>query len=259
MNTRIISALTVALLSGTAAYGQADTPPAPRPMAAAEAGRITVQGTGTTRLAPDMATITLGVTAEAPEAADAMADTQRRAAEVLDTLVAAGVEDRDVQTSSVELYPRRDDSEASRQQGEPPIVGYVATNRMTVRVRDLADLGPLMDDVVGAGSNLFQGLSFGLSEPEPAEDEALADAVEDARRKAEILAQAAGVTLGQLERMDESGGNRPYPPQMMEMRAVSDSAGGIAEGELEISANVLVTWRVSEGGDTGPAAPAAAD
>ena len=130
--------------------------------------------------------------------------------------------------------------------GTPRITGFVASNRVVVRVRDLGALGAILDGVMEDGANDFGGLSFGLQEPEPLEAEARAEAVADAIEKARQLAQAAGVTLGPVQSIDEqSGGLRPVM-QMREM-AMADSGGvPVAGGEVSVSVTVSMEFEISE-------------
>ena len=148
------------------------------------AREITVTGEGSVAATPDMAVVTIGVSRQARLAGDAMAETSKAAGEVLKTVAKAGVEPRDVQTSSVSLHPRW---ERQQQRDTPPrVVGYQADNTLMVRVRDLDKLGSILDQVVGSGANQMHGLSFSLSNPRPVQDKARAAAVRDARAKAVI-------------------------------------------------------------------------
>jgi len=117
---------------------------------------------------------------------------------------------------------------------------------VTVRVRALDSLGGVLDAAVGQGANNLYGLSFGLQEPEPKLDEARRDAIADARRKAELYALAAGVTLGEVVSISEQTGyDRPMP----EMRAASfakDSGVPVAEGELSLTASVTVVYDLND-------------
>ncbi len=214
-------------------------------MAHAEERRINVDATGTVQVAPDMATITLGVTNQDAEASVAMKATSDAVAQVLSRLGDMGIEDRDVQTRDLSLSPVW--SNRNQQSGQPPeITGFVASNRVFVRVRDLSQLGQIMDAVIQGGANDFGGLSFGLQDPKPIEVQARAQAVGEATAKAEQLAQAANVTLGPVQTISERGsGVRP----MAEMRALSASdAGGVpvAGGEISVSVSVSMEFEISE-------------
>ena len=162
-------------------------------------GRLIVTGEGAVDSAPDMATITMGVTSEAKTAAQAMAETSEATAAVLAALTEAGIQGRDMQTRDLSLNPLWD----NRSSGERRIVGFQASNTVMVRVRDLAGI---LDQVIQSGANQFRGLSFGLQEPGPALDEARRRAVAEALRKAALYAEAAGLTLGPVIALTESGG-----------------------------------------------------
>ena len=220
-------------------------PPAPA-LAESAPARITVTGEGRADLAPDMATITLGVATEAATAAEAMAEASALVARILDRLTGEGIEARDIQTSGLGLGPRHDYPEG---RGTPVLRGYQASNTVTVRVRDLARLGEVLDLAVGDGANTVHGLVFGLADPAPALDMARVRAVEDARRKAGLIAGAAGVELGPVIEMREGAGT--VPPRPLAMRMAMDMAAEsvpVAEGELSLAASVTITWGLDETG-----------
>lgn len=201
---------------------------------------ITTNGVGTVEAAPDMATIRLGVTYQARQASDAMIATSDGVSAVLSRLQEAGIEGRDMQTDQLSLQPIWSDYNATPR----TITGFVATNMLTVRVRDLGALGAVMDLVIRDGANAFNGLTFGLQEPKPAQDAARAAAVRDAIDRAEQLAEAAGVTLGPIQAISEQGGFAR--PQMMEMAAARSSDVPIASGELTISAQVNIVFGIAD-------------
>ncbi len=227
-----------ALLVAAPAFALAQgTPPAP-PVDAAQQGRLTVVGTGAVDSVPDMAVITMGVTAQGETAAEAMDKTSAGTAEVLARLQEAGVQPRDVQTSDLSLNPVWNDRSGP---GRPEITGYEARNTVTVRVRALDGLGEILDTVVQSGANTFHGLSFALQDPLPAMDEARRRAVTDARRKAELYAEAAGVTLGTLLELSESVDSPG--PAMFRAAAVMDAAP-VAEGEVSTEAAVTLVFAI---------------
>lgn len=214
-------------------------------LAHAEERRIIVDATGTVQAAPDMATITLGVTNEDAEAAAAMRATSDAVSQVLARLSDMGIEDRDVQTRDLSLSPVW--SGRHNPNGErPEISGFVASNRVFVRVRDLSQLGQIMDAVIQDGANDFGGLSFGLQETKPVEEQARAKAVAEAMAKAQQLAQAAGVALGPVQTISErSGGGRPAP--MMREMAMADAGGvPVAGGEISVSVSVSMEFGIAD-------------
>ncbi len=205
---------------------------------------ISTTGTGAIEAAPDMATITLGVTQEARLATEAMDAASAAARAVLTRVEQAGIAPRDVQTSDVSLQPVWSRDSVSNNT-TPRVTGYVARNTLSIRVRDLDTLGAILDAVVQDGANTFNGLRFSLQDPEPVIAEARAAAVRDARARAEQLAEAAGVTLGAVRSISESGGR--VRPEMMEMAAARVAADvPIAAGELSMTAQVSMVFEIAE-------------
>jgi len=206
--------------------------------------RISVAGEGRVEAAPDMATITLGVTHEAKEARQAMSATSEAVARVLERLAGMGIAPRDLQTRQLSLSPVWSESSVSAS-NRRRITGFVASNTVMVRVRDLAALGGILDAVIADGANDFNGLRFGVQDPAPLLDEARRRAVTDAMERARLLAGAAGVALGPVLSIDEHGGGSVAPMAEMAMRM---SAGGapVAAGELTITANVSIVFGIGE-------------
>ena len=205
---------------------------------------ISTSGTGAVEAAPDMATITLGVTQEARLATEAMDAASAAARAVLTRVEQAGIAPRDVQTSDVSLQPVWSRDSVSNNT-TPRVTGYVARNTLSIRVRDLDTLGAILDAVVQEGANTFNGLRFSLQNPEPVIAEARAAAVKDAMARAEQLAAAAGVTLGAVRSISESGGR--FRPEMMEMAAARVAADvPIAAGELSMTAQVSMVFEIAE-------------
>ncbi|WP_245513755.1 SIMPL domain-containing protein [Antarcticimicrobium luteum] len=208
------------------------------------ARRLTVTGEGRVEAAPDMATITLGVTHEAKEAGAAMRATSEAVAKVLDRLAGMGIAPRDLQTRDLSLSPLWSDPPAGADRRRR-ITGFAASNAVSVRVRDLAGLGAILDAVIADGANDFNGLRFDVQEPAPLMDEARRRAVDDAMARAALLAGAAGVTLGPVLSIDDQGGSRPMPMAEMAMRA-SPGAMPVAAGELSVTANVSMVFAIRE-------------
>ena len=230
---RILSTLALAAAFGAAALV------AP---VAALAGQITVTGEGRIQAAPDMATITLGVTTQGATAAEAMAANSAELAKVMDRLKTSGIEARDMQTTGLSLYPEwRQSADGQSQQ----IGGYTASNTLTLRIRTLDTLGGVLDSAIQDGANTLNGVEFGLSNPRPAEDEARKLAVADAKARAELLAAAAGVQLGEIESISEAGAMSD-PRPMMRMSAEAAGAPPVAGGEIATIAAVTISWDIKE-------------
>ena len=210
---------------------------------AQDSGRITVTGQGEVAATPDMATISMGVASQAATAEEAMDATSSSVAALLETLSAAGIEARDVQTSGLNLNPVWD--HGSSRPGAPEVTGFNAVNTVTVRKRGLDGLGEVLDDVLGVGANMFQGLSFGLQDPEPHLDEARRQAVADARRKAELYAMAAGVELGPIISISEATAMQSPQPMFARQTMQAESVP-IAEGETTVTAEVTIVWEIKE-------------
>jgi uncharacterized protein YggE len=207
-----------------------------------EGPRITVTGEGRAEAVPDLAVVTIGVTTGADTAAAALAENNARLTAVLDRLRAAGVADRDLQTSGLSLGPRYDYGD-----NRPPrIVGYEATNQLAVRVRALDTLGAILDAAVADGANTLGGLAFSLSDPQAARDAALAAAVAEARRKATLIAEAAGVRLGPVLSISEQvayAGPQPMPRLAM---AEAAPAVPVAAGEVGYAATVTIVYGIDD-------------
>ena len=206
-------------------------------------GVIVVTGEGRGDSVPDMATLRLGVVSEGRIAGDAIDANSAAMADVMERLTALGIEERDLQTSSFSVSPRYPrDSSGLRN----TINGYVVRNILTVRIRDLGGLGEVLDAVAEDGANSFDGLSFGLQDPGPVLDAARRDAVAEARRKAMLYAEAAGVTLGPLLSLTEAGAAPPPVPMMRAEMAMASDFVPVAGGEVSVSASVTLTYAIAE-------------
>jgi uncharacterized protein len=202
---------------------------------------INVTGTGTVEAAPDIATLSIGVTTQGDTAAAALAANSAALEAVLARLTAAGVAPGDMQTSNLSLYPNWNSSDSLT----PPVISsYVASNMLTITIRKLDTLGAVLDAAVQDGANTLNGLTFAVADPKPLLDEARKEAVADARAKAELLAAAAGVTLGKIVSIAESGsGEAPAPMYKAELDAASVPVAG---GEVGMSASVTIFYEIAE-------------
>lgn len=193
---------------------------------------------GETRVAPDMATITLGVMTEGKTAAEAMQANATRMNAVMASLRKAGVPDKDIQTSNLSLNPQY-----RYQENQPPLlVGYQASNNVTVTVNDLKRLGPAVDASVASGANQVQGIGFGLKDPTAAENAAREAAVKALAAKADLYARATGHKVSRLVSLSEGGGYAPQPPMPMvayaAKREAMDAGTSIAGGELKVRIDI---------------------
>ena len=225
-------------LSAPAALAQS-APMEMHAMTAAPA--LNLSAYGEVKGAPDMATITFGVMTEAPTAQAAMADNARRMQEVFAALSRAGIADRDIQTSGLNLSPQYD-----YVQNEPPkLRGYQASNRVTVNIMDLTKVGTTADAVVSAGVNQIDGIAFGLKDPKAAEDQARVLAVRALQDKARLYAQALGVELGAVRTLNEGGGYQPPQPMPMyaaRMQMAESDSTPVAAGQLAVRIDITGTY-----------------
>lgn len=207
----------------------------------AQAPRITVTGEGEVAATPDMARVSLGITAQNAKADAAM----NEASQVAETLIARldelGIEARDRQSSDISLRPLWSGGNDGT---ERVISGFEAGNQLSVRVRDLDRIGEVLGAVLEDGANQLSGLSFGLQDPKPVMEDARRAAVEDAMQKARVLAEAAGLSLGPVLSIAEAGGGGQAPAPMMEMARAS--AVPVAAGETVLSTQVTMVFELGE-------------
>ncbi len=206
---------------------------------------MTLSGTGEIAAAPDMAMITSGVVTEA-ETARAALDANTAAMNALVAVMkAAGIEGRDLQTSGFAVEPRFVYPKRETQQ-PPRIVGYTVRNQLSVRLRELAKLGEVLDRAVTSGSNRIGDIRFAVDDTTALYDEARRAAVADALRKARILTEAAGVTLGRITNISESR-TVPIAPRgaAMAMAREMSATVPVEAGELTFRVDVQITWEIS--------------
>ena len=203
---------------------------------------ISVTGEATISVAPDSARIEAGITSDAKTAREASETNNVAMSKLLQALKAAGIDARDIQTSRLSLQPQY----APNRSGPSPVVGYRASNRVTVRIHDVSKVAGVIDTLVGAGANDIGNVNFEVSQASKLLDDAREKAVADARRKAEIYARAAGVTLGAPLSISEGGG-APQPMFRAKMAAgMAASPTPIAQGEETLSVSVNVTWAIKQ-------------
>ncbi|WP_018995893.1 SIMPL domain-containing protein [Hirschia maritima] len=205
---------------------------------------LNLTGHGKIEVAPDIATISLGVNVEAETAADTMKKQANLMNGVFNALKKAGIENKDMQTGNISLSPRYDYS--SRKNGPPKLIGYQASNTVGITVREINSLGSILDAVVNAGGNTINSISFGLDDSSEALKSARKAAVKDALSKAELYADAAGYKVARIISMNESGNYSPGPqPVMMARMEMADSASTpIAAGEVSYSSTMNVQFEL---------------
>jgi uncharacterized protein YggE len=202
---------------------------------------ISVTGEASISVPPDRAEVGAGVTTDAKTAREASDTNNAAMGKLLLALKAAGIDPKDIQTSRLSLQPQN----APNRSGPPAIVGYRASNRVTVRLHDVAKVAGIIDMLVGAGANDIGGINFTVSQASKLLDDARTQAMADARRKAEIYAKAAGVTLGAPLSISEGGAAVPMFRAKM---ATAMAPTPIAQGEETLSVTVNVTWAIKPAG-----------
>jgi uncharacterized protein YggE len=204
---------------------------------------LTVSGQGEVKAAPNQAQLSAGVVTTAKTAGAALAANTRAMNAVFATLKKAGIADKDMQTSDFSIQPQYSSTGASSS-GPQRVTGYQVTNNVSVVVEDLGKLGVTLDALVSSGANSIGEIGFTIRDPRPLLAQARAAAVADAIAKAQVLAKAAGVTLGPITSITESGYEPPRPMMAMEMRANSASPVPVAVGEQSVTAGVSISWEI---------------
>jgi uncharacterized protein YggE len=211
----------------------------PAPVLAADLHTISMNGHGEVRAAPDLVTVNAGVAISGPTAAAALAANTVRMKQVFAALEKMGVPQRNIQTSQFSVAPQYSNAPGNE---APHLTGYQVTNQLTVRLEDITGLGKALDALVTAGVNQMNGINFTIQNPGPQLERARADAMADARLRAETYARAAGVTLGPVLSISE-GAEAPKPMyRMMAMEARAPVP--VAAGEETVSADVSVVWEI---------------
>lgn len=205
---------------------------------------LSVSAEGVVESAPDMATLSMGVVSEGATAAEAMAENARRMNGLTQALRRAGVAERDIQTSNLSVNPQY----VYVENQAPRISGYQASNQVSARVRNLANVGRTVDAAVAAGGNTVNGISFGHADPDAQMDAARRVAAREARERADLYAQAFGLRVHRIIAISEGGGYVPPMPMPMFARAeaVADGAAPtpVAPGEIQTRVNVSVTYEL---------------
>lgn len=204
--------------------------------------RLDINASGEVTRVPDVAVISAGVVSRSPTASAALQDSANRMDRVLAALKRAGVADHDVQTSNVNLnaeyrYPENQ---------SPQLVGYTATNSVTIRFRDIRNSGKILDALVSEGSNQISGPSLVVDKPESALDEARAKAIAIGRARADLYARSLGMRVVRVVAVNESGGYyappAPPPPPMMARAEMASTR--IEPGEQKLQVNVGMTFEL---------------
>ncbi|HEV7287576.1 SIMPL domain-containing protein [Sphingomonas sp.] len=205
----------------------------------AEGTLLDVVAEGRVNRVPDIAVIRAGVVSQAATAAEALSANARQMASVLTALKGAGIADRDIQTATISLSPQYRYAE-----NQPPVItGYQASNSVSVKFREIARSGTILDTLVKQGANQIDGPSLTIDAVDSAMDEARVDAVKRARERAALYARALGMRVDRILMVSEgSDGGTPGPVPQMMVRAEAKDSTQIAPGEQQVSANVRVRF-----------------
>ena len=231
-------AFATVLASGLAMTASAQTPT----VASSDGTLLSVSAEAQATRIPDIATISSGVVTQAADANSALRANAEQMSKVMAAVKAAGIAERDVQTTGIGVYPQYRYAE-----NQPPaITGYQANNTVSLKIRDLTKLGKVLDALVASGSNQINGPSFEIDEPESAYDEARRNALKKAEARAEMYAKALGLRVRRIASISEGGGfNQPGPmPMMMKAGAMEARDTQISPGETSLSVNLNVVFEL---------------
>lgn len=201
---------------------------------------LDITATGKTTRVPDLATIRAGVVTQAPTAAAALSDNANRMSAVLSALKRAGIQPRDVATANVSLQPQY-----RYEDNKPPVItGYQATNTVSIRFRDIAKSGAILDALVAQGANQIDGPNLSLDQPDAALDEARVDAVKRAQARAQLYAKAAGLSVSRILTIAEGGEIAGPPPPMPVYRMAAAKAADtqVLAGESDVTVTITVRF-----------------
>lgn len=197
---------------------------------------VTASGSGKVAAAPDEATMSFGVTAQASDPEKALDEASATAEKITAAVVAEGVDKKDIQTTNVSVYPQQD------QNGT--ITGYQANLTVTVKLTDMAKVGEVISAANAAGANSINGPTFGIGDDSEYSAQSTEKAVDDARRNAEAMAKAAGRSVGEVIAITGSNVNVPGPVMFDAARAESAGAVPVEPGQLDVTSDVTVVFEL---------------
>lgn len=225
-------ALATALIFANGAAAMADdTKPLQR--------TITVSASGEVSATPDVARVSSGVSTEANTAREALSANSEAMKALIAGLKSAGIEPKDIQTSSFHIEPRY----TNPREGEVTVInGYRVMNQVEIVSRKIENLGAVLDQMVTLGANQMNGLTFEVSQAETLKDEARKAAMANAQRRAKLLAAAAGAEVGEVISISEETSGPPQPFQYKMARATMAESVPVEQGTATLEARVTVTW-----------------
>ena len=236
----LASALAIGTIVMTTASAQSSSPPIAAP---SDGTLLSVSASADATRVPDVATLSTGVVTQAADANAALKANSAQMNKVVAAIRAAGIAERDIQTSGININPQYRYAE-----NQPPtITGYQASNTVNIKVRDIAKLGEVLDALVASGANQVNGPSFEIDQPEAAYDEARQAALKKAQARAEMYAKSLGLRVRRIVSISEGGGFHPPVPMMkaMAMDARAESAP-VAPGETTLSASLDVVFELGK-------------
>lgn len=246
----LIAAVLAAIAPLTAAHAQNVSS---GPVVASGNTLLSIAAEGKSTRTPDLAVFSAGVTTQAKTAGDALSENANRMTSVIAALRKAGIAERDIQTSNLSVNPIYGQPvrlpDGSYEQQEQVIVGYQATNQVSVRQRKLDSYGKVIDTLVASGANQVNGPSFQIDNSDAAMDEARIEAMKKARTRADLYAKAAGLRVVRVLTISENAGWSPPQPQVMFARADMASApksSPVAAGELEMTITINVSYELAQ-------------
>jgi uncharacterized protein YggE len=205
---------------------------------------LSANGDATENAAPDIAIVTLGVLTQADTARAALDGNNAEMEKVIQSIRAESIADKDISTSGFSVGPVYAQEGVSPSPNQPPkIVGYQVSNQVRVVIRELNKAGSVLDKVVTAGSNQATSISFDIDDRKAIVDKAIAAAIADATRRAELMAEAAGVRLVRILNVNANEGGGPI--MRYSEAAMSAKAVPIMGGELSVTANAQISWEIA--------------
>jgi uncharacterized protein YggE len=224
-----------------AAFAQSATPTA-EPPPTQVTRTLSVTGSGIAYLTPDIAYVTIGVHTENKNAAEAVAANNSAAEEVMSALRELGIDAKDIQTTNFSIYPQQQYDSEGKPTGE---ITYIVDNSVRVTVRDLGQIGDVLDASVQAGANSISGIQFDVQDKTAALSEARQAAMQAAETKAQELAEAAGVTLGDVQTISEFSGY-PTPLTVEKTMVMAEAAQSVpvSTGQMTVSVDVNVVYEI---------------
>jgi uncharacterized protein YggE len=239
MKTKMMMALLIGAATLAPGMAYAQDVVAVRPLAGT---RLDISATGSVSRVPDLAIISAGVGTRATTASGAIADNATRMERVRAALKRAGIADRDIQTSSINLNP-----DYRYENNQPPVLtGYQASNNVSIRFRDIRNSGKILDALVAEGANQINGPSLTIDKPEAAYDEARTRALAAGRARADLYARSLGMRVARLLSISESGGYRPPMPMVMMAQAERsmDAKTSIAPGSQDLEVTLAMSFEL---------------